>query len=142
RVRRLETAPDSDFLLAADGALIWRGDDVARLAAGDSPLEPRIELLPAEHLEGGARESVRRRLGEFVRAEIRRALAPLFVAEQEWSGAARAILFRLAERPGIAETETASVARLALGGVAWRQPAATPERHGGAARSGDLHQIL
>jgi len=101
RVRRLETAPDSDFLLAADGALFWRGDDVARLAAGDSPLEPRIELLPAEHLEGGARESVRRRLGEFVRAEIRRALAPLFVAEQEWSGAARAILFRLAEGLGV-----------------------------------------
>ncbi|MGH6980170.1 MAG: disulfide oxidoreductase, partial [Stellaceae bacterium] len=101
RVGRLEAAPDSDLLLAADGALFWRGDELARLAAGDSPLEPRIELLPAEHLEGAARETVRRRLGDFVHAEICRVLAPLFVAETEWSGAARAILFRLAEGLGV-----------------------------------------
>ncbi|HEY7990271.1 MAG TPA: helicase-related protein [Stellaceae bacterium] len=101
RVRRLDAAPDSDFLLAADGALFWRGDALARLAAGESPLEPRIELLPAEHLEGTARETVRHRLGDFVRAEIRRTLAPLFVVEKEWSGAARAILFRLAEGLGV-----------------------------------------
>ncbi len=102
RVRRLAAASDAELALAADGAISWREQAIAHLAAGEDILTPRVELLAAEHLEGAARETVRRRLADFVQAELRRALAPLFVASDgDWSGPARAILFRLGEALGV-----------------------------------------
>jgi ATP-dependent RNA helicase SUPV3L1/SUV3 len=102
RVRRLGAAPDADFRLAPDGTVLWRAQAIARLAAGDDALSPRVELLQAEHLEGAARETVRRRLAEFVHAELRHTLAPLFGASDgDGSGAARAVLFRLGEGLGV-----------------------------------------
>jgi ATP-dependent RNA helicase SUPV3L1/SUV3 len=116
RVGRLGAAPDTELRLTPDGMLLWHGQAIARLAAGDTVLTPRIELFHAEHLEGVARETVRRRLADFVEAELRRALAPLFGAGDEArSGAARAILFRLGEGLSVVPTAaiTATAATLA-----------------------------
>ncbi len=103
RAKSLGAAPDSELRLAPDGAVLWRDQKVARLVAGEDALDPRIEISPAEFLEGGARELVRGRLADFVRAALRQALAPLYAVERnesEWSGPARAILFRLGEALG------------------------------------------
>jgi ATP-dependent RNA helicase SUPV3L1/SUV3 len=104
RVRQIAAAPDADFRLAPDGGLSWHAQPVGRLAAGDDVLNPRVEILAGDMLEGGARETVRRRLVDFARGAIRRTLAPLFVAQEEgggWSSSARAILFRLGETLGV-----------------------------------------
>jgi ATP-dependent RNA helicase SUPV3L1/SUV3 len=105
RARHLRHAPDAELRLAADGALLWREARVGRLAAGEDVLSPRIEIFPGDHLEGGAREGVRRRLLDFARGELRRVLGPLFLARDPggaWSGPARAILYRLGEGLGVA----------------------------------------
>jgi ATP-dependent RNA helicase SUPV3L1/SUV3 len=114
RARHLRAAPDDELRLDSDGTLSWRGERVGRLVAGDSVLDPRIEVLPADDLEGGAREAVRRRLRDFARAELRRVLAPLFLARDagaSWTGPARAILYRIGE--GLGVVTTASIADLA-----------------------------
>ena len=106
RARRLAASPDAELQLAADGSLLWRGQKVARLAAGDDILSPRVEVIPGEFLEGGAREDVRRRLADFTAAELRRALGPLFASESgDWSASSRAILFHLAENLGIVPSD-------------------------------------
>jgi ATP-dependent RNA helicase SUPV3L1/SUV3 len=114
RVRRLAAAPDAELRLAADGKIFWRDQELARLAAGDNILTPRIELLSAEHLEGAARESVRRRLADFARDEIRRVLTLLAASGDAWSGSARAILFRLAEGLGVVSAATIADAAASL----------------------------
>ena len=102
RVRQLAAAPDAELRLAPDGGLTWRERPVGRLAPGEDVLNPRVEILSGDLLEGGARETVRRRIADFARRDIRHALAPLFVAEGgDWSGPARAILFRLGEALGV-----------------------------------------
>ena len=103
RVRRLSEAGDAEFCLEADGRILWRGDEIAHLAPGDDVLHPQPALNAADSLEGDARTRVRRRLAGFVRAELHRGLGPLFAVADagEWSGPARAILFRLREGLGV-----------------------------------------
>ena len=69
-------------------------------------MSPRAEVIPGEFLEGNAREAVRKRLADFVAAELRRALAPLFAVETQaaWTAPARAVLFHLAENLGVVPT--------------------------------------
>jgi ATP-dependent RNA helicase SUPV3L1/SUV3 len=103
RVKRLGSAPDDELRLAPDGGVLWRGQRIGQLVAGEDLLDPRVAILAGDFLEGAARETARSRLTDFVRAELRRVLAPLYAAERsetEWSGAARAILFRLGEALG------------------------------------------
>jgi ATP-dependent RNA helicase SUPV3L1/SUV3 len=64
-------------------------------------LQPRIDVLPAEFLDGAHRESVRRRLVEAVREQIHRPLAPLFrLAEASLEGASRGLAYQLVESLG------------------------------------------
>ncbi len=116
RVRRLGTAPDADFRLSSDGTIQWREQAIAHLGAGDDMLSPRVELVHAEHLEGAARETVRRRLADFVRAALHHALTPLFLGADvaDWSGQARAILFRLAEGLGVVPSAAVAEAAASL----------------------------
>src|SRR6202043_3290877 len=45
RGRQLATDPDEAFGIDAAGNLLWRGGQVGRLASGEGPLSPRIEVL-------------------------------------------------------------------------------------------------
>src|SRR5690348_5867270 len=56
RATRLAHAPDSQFVLASDGAIRWIGEAVAKLVAGDNVLRPRVRILADEHLTGAAQE--------------------------------------------------------------------------------------
>jgi ATP-dependent RNA helicase SUPV3L1/SUV3 len=101
RASALAAAPDDEFALTQEGVVLWRDGAVARLTAGDHVLQPRIDVLPAEFLDGAHREAVRRRLADVVRELIRRPLAPLFkLAEADLDGASRGLAYRLAESLG------------------------------------------
>jgi ATP-dependent RNA helicase SUPV3L1/SUV3 len=114
RAQQLSTAPDSEFAIA-EGALTWRGGAVGRLMAGDGALVPKVEALPGDFLDGDLRESVRRRLADFLRAAIRRGLQPLFRArEAELGGAARGLVFQLGEALGSIAADQVAAQRRAL----------------------------
>ncbi|HLJ65095.1 MAG TPA: helicase-related protein [Stellaceae bacterium] len=101
RVKVLEEAENAEFALGDDGFIRWRQGMVGRLLSGESALQPRLEALPGDFLEGELRESVRRRLIRYLRDHIRASLAPLFhVLEAELTGAARGLAFQLVEGLG------------------------------------------
>ena len=77
RARRLAFAPDADIALSEHGRLWWDGAIVARLTSGPSPLAPTVMLLADEILKGSPRESIQRRLEEWLAARIAAKLEPL-----------------------------------------------------------------
>jgi ATP-dependent RNA helicase SUPV3L1/SUV3 len=102
RVRTLEDSPDAAFALDGEGAIRWRGQRLARLAAGDHILAPRVAMLPADLLESGQRERVRLRLESWLLRHIEHALAPLWrLKVAELRGPARGIAFELVEALGV-----------------------------------------
>jgi ATP-dependent RNA helicase SUPV3L1/SUV3 len=102
RVRRLETSADAAFSLDGEGAIRWRGQRLARLAAGDHILEPRLAMLPADLLEPNLRERVRVRLDSWLTRHIEHALKPLWRLKiAELRGSARGIAFELVESLGV-----------------------------------------
>ena len=101
RLRRVEGDADDAFALMPAGLVTWHGVPVARLAAGDQPLLPRVEPLPSEFIEGPARERLRRRLALWLERSLRRRLAPLWRArEAALAGPARGLVFQLVEALG------------------------------------------
>ncbi|HEX7970504.1 MAG TPA: disulfide oxidoreductase, partial [Stellaceae bacterium] len=115
RAQRLAAAPDSEFALAAENAVTWRGGAVGRLLPGDTAIQPRVEALPGDFLEGELREGVRRRLAAFLRDALRHGLQPLFRArEAELGGAARGLVFQLGEALGSLPARAVAEQRAAL----------------------------
>jgi len=116
RLARLERAGDTAFALDGAGGLSWDGVVVARLAAGETALAPRIAPLASEFLDGRARERLRLRLATWLRQYLRAELAPLHriaaAAAGEGgdggdgggtklSGPARGLLYQLTESLGL-----------------------------------------
>jgi ATP-dependent RNA helicase SUPV3L1/SUV3 len=101
RAAALAVAPAEEFALTPEGVVLWRDGAVARLTAGDHVLQPRVDVLPAEFLDGAHRDTVRRRLTEVVREQIGHPLAPLFrLAEASLEGASRGLAYQLVEALG------------------------------------------
>jgi ATP-dependent RNA helicase SUPV3L1/SUV3 len=101
RVESLELDENAAFALGPGGEVLWRGTGVARLATGDSPLAPLVEVLASDLLDPPLRERVRRRVAAWLEAHLRSALAPLFALRDDApSGAARGLAFALAEGLG------------------------------------------
>lgn len=100
RVKHLEQDDDGAFTLV-DDKIAWRGTPFARLAAGDTVLTPRIEVLHSDFLDGPARERLRKRGAVWLTRHIRAQLRPLFkVQEAEVTPAGRGLLFQLVEALG------------------------------------------
>src|SRR5207244_4217118 len=78
RAAKLGHAPDEQFVLASDGMLRWQGEPVARLAAGDEVLRPRVRILSDEHLTGPSRDAVQARLDLWLKTHLEKLLGPLF----------------------------------------------------------------
>ncbi|HEV2335483.1 MAG TPA: helicase-related protein [Stellaceae bacterium] len=117
RGRRLAGDANEAFAIDAQGAVLWRGDPVGRLVAGETILTPRVELRAGDFLDGEARERVRQRLSNFVRAEIEARLAPLFAASAlPLDGPGRGVVFQLVDTFGClrAEDVAAPLKRLDL----------------------------
>jgi ATP-dependent RNA helicase SUPV3L1/SUV3 len=101
RVRLLVADADDTFAIGAGAELLWRDENVGVMAAGESLLAPRAELLAGEFLEGDAREKARRRLQQFLRNEIERRLAPLFAAQSApLGGVGRGLVFQMVDALG------------------------------------------
>jgi ATP-dependent RNA helicase SUPV3L1/SUV3 len=111
RVRRFNAAEDSEFALDAQGTILWQGQPVARIAAGDAVLTPRVEPLSSELLDAPQRETVRKRLSDWLAAHLRRRLGPLFrLVDAPLSGAARGIAFEVISALGtVARARIASL---------------------------------
>jgi ATP-dependent RNA helicase SUPV3L1/SUV3 len=78
------------------------------LVAGDALLTPRVEVSASDFLEGAAREGVRRRLQIFVKDEVERRQAPLFVLRNlPLGGVARGLAFQLVDALGCLPTAAA-----------------------------------
>jgi ATP-dependent RNA helicase SUPV3L1/SUV3 len=95
-------APDDAFALRGEGRLLWRGFEIARLAAGESTLAPRVRVLPSDLLDPPRRERVRRRAAEWLDARIAKLLEPLAALSKAEAptSAARAVQFALAQSLG------------------------------------------
>ncbi len=125
RLKRMEADGDENFTLAADASgwprrIQWRGEDVARLAAGPGPLKPVVAPLASEILDNPARDRVRRRLQAWLDGKIQETLGPLFnVPGGDVTGPARGpvrgLLFQLSEALGTLERAAAGDLIEALG---------------------------
>ncbi|HJS32786.1 MAG TPA: hypothetical protein VJ924_12395, partial [Alphaproteobacteria bacterium] len=105
RVRGLAGAADDAFALTLDGFIAWQGHKIARLVASEDPLEPRVEVLPADLLEPPHREAIRRRLSAWLAIHLGHALAPLFALRAaQLKGVARGLAFELSQALGCLPT--------------------------------------
>jgi ATP-dependent RNA helicase SUPV3L1/SUV3 len=101
RAHRLAGEGDAAFAIDAAGGVLWCGEPVGRLVAGESMVTPRVELRAGDFLDGEARERVRQRLASFVRGEIETRLTPLFAAQAlALDGPGRGIVFHLVDTLG------------------------------------------
>jgi len=105
RAEKLANAPDEQFVLASDGTLRWTGDAVAKLAAADNVLQPRVRIIADERLTGAPRDAVQARLDLWLKTHIEKVLGPLFELSkaEDITGIARGIAFQLVEALGVLE---------------------------------------
>ena len=103
RAARLHASGNSDFALGADAAVRWLGEPVAKLAASESILRPRIVLLADEQLSGQARDVVAARIERFVNHQITTILKPLedLATAEDLEGLAKGLAFRIVENLGV-----------------------------------------
>ncbi len=103
RADRLAAAPNNDFVLSSDGALRWRGEEVAKLTGGADALHPNIVILADEHLSGPSRDKVQDRLQLWLTNRIETLLKPLvdLASAADLDGLARGLAFRIVENLGI-----------------------------------------
>jgi ATP-dependent RNA helicase SUPV3L1/SUV3 len=131
RLRRLESDDDGTFSLDETGFLKWRGGPVARLAAGETPLAPRVAPLPSDLIEGAQRERVRRRLAAWLDRHVTARLGALLrLAEADLSGPARGIAYQIVEALGTVPRSAVAGQVSALGKADRRALAAVGVRLG------------
>lgn len=105
RAEKLGNAPDEQFVLTSEGIIRWTGDAVARLAAADDALHPRIRIISDERLTGGPRDKVQARLELWLKTHIEKLLGPMFELSkaEDVTGIARGIAYQLVEALGVLE---------------------------------------
>src|ERR1700736_1601402 len=62
RAERFASAPDTQFVLTADGTIRSIGDAVGKLTSSDNALAPRVRIIADDRLAGASREAVQNRL--------------------------------------------------------------------------------
>lgn len=104
RAARAAEAEDEEFSWKDENRIWWHGAPLARLSSGRDALQPQVNLLPADHLDGPLRESLRRRVDLWVRNHIAATLPKLSQLQRhEARGSLRGILYRLTENIGVVE---------------------------------------
>ena len=103
RARRVAAAQADAFKIDRKGQILWRGEEIATLHAGEDPLKPSIELLVDEHLSGPDRDKIQARLDSWVTETIADKLKPLVELSkaEDVTGLARGIAFQLKENFGV-----------------------------------------
>ena len=107
RARRVASARPEALVLGSDGAVMWRGEKIAVVEAGDDPLRPKITLLADEHLRPADRDKIQERLDKWFDELIEERLGPLLEIgrAEDVTGLARGVAFRLTENFGILKRE-------------------------------------
>ena len=103
RAARLYASGNGDLAVGSDGFVRWLGDPIARLAASDHIMHPRVILLADEQLTGNAREHALARLERFVKHHISTVLKPLddLSRAEDLQGLAKGLAFQLVENLGV-----------------------------------------
>jgi ATP-dependent RNA helicase SUPV3L1/SUV3 len=103
RVALVESVPDAALALTGDQSVTWDGVAIARLKRGASALQPRVQVLDSEFLDGAQRERLRLRLQRFLDGRVNVDLAPLRSAADRGAQQPgfRGLLHRLTEALGL-----------------------------------------
>ena len=103
RAARLHASGNGDLALSSDGLVRWLGEPVARLAAGDNIMKPRVIMLADVQLSGNARDHALARIERFVNHQIATVLKPLddISRAEDLQGLAKGLAFQLVENLGI-----------------------------------------
>lgn len=107
RVRRVVAAKSDAFTLDQAGTLIWQGDPIGQLEAGEDPLRPSVTVLCDEHLPAPDRDRVKVRLEDWVNETVEDKLKPLISAStsSDVEGLAKGVGFQLRENLGVLRRE-------------------------------------
>ena len=107
RARRVAAAQADAFKIDRKGQILWRGEEIANLIAGEDPLKPSVELLVDEHISGPDREKVQARIDAWLSEHIADKLKPLVELSnaEDVTGLARGIAFRMKENFGVLKRE-------------------------------------
>jgi ATP-dependent RNA helicase SUPV3L1/SUV3 len=103
RANALAMTAEPELRLTRLGIIIWQGNEVGRLSAGDTRLRPRIQVTSDEMLGQAERTAVLERLEKFVTRHIASLLDPLIKLQdgEGFEGLSRGIAYRLAESYGV-----------------------------------------
>ncbi len=102
RAAKLAMAERNAVSWQDDAMLWWEGAPVAMVGAGGQCLEPAVELLPFDHLDGPLRERARHHLQTWLRTHVAASLAPLQkLSATAFEGPARGLSYQLVEALGI-----------------------------------------
>jgi ATP-dependent RNA helicase SUPV3L1/SUV3 len=107
RAQRLAEAKDDVFSLSRTGQILWQGQEIGRLEAGDDPLSPGFVVFTDEHLASPDKERVVKRLEAWLHQHIETRLKALLDVSraEDITGLARGVAFRLKENFGILKRE-------------------------------------
>ena len=110
RGKALAMTTDTDLKLVRTGDIVWAGNVVGRVLAGDHPLRPRAEVVADDVLQGALREEVRERLQKFTQRYLASLLEPLVKLEEAegFDPLARGMAFRIVENFGVLPRESVS----------------------------------
>ena len=108
RARRVSAAKSDAFKLTPRALVLWRGEEIARLEAGEDLLKPSVVLVTDEHMSGPDKEKVQERLNAWMAEIVGERLKPLadLAAAKDVAGLARGIAFRLSENLGVLRRES------------------------------------
>ncbi|MGI9404727.1 MAG: helicase-related protein, partial [Hyphomicrobiaceae bacterium] len=103
RARRISSAKTDAITLGPDAGIIWKGEEIGRLAAGDDPLHPRVTILADEHLSAPDRDKIQARLDTWLKEILDERLKPLMMMAraEDITGLAKGIAFQITENFGI-----------------------------------------
>jgi ATP-dependent RNA helicase SUPV3L1/SUV3 len=107
RARRVISAKADAIKLNRKGDILWRGDVIATLTAGDDPLKPLITLDADEQLSIADKERIVERLNTWLSETIADRLKPLvdLAKAEDVTGLARGIAFQMVENFGVVRRE-------------------------------------
>jgi ATP-dependent RNA helicase SUPV3L1/SUV3 len=116
RTRRVVAAKNDAFTLTRQARIVWRGDEIAQLDAGDDPLKPQVSLIADDSLQGADRDRVLLRVQTWMTDTIGERLKPLvdISKAEDIDGLARGIAFRLVESVGVLKRESVASEMKAL----------------------------
>jgi ATP-dependent RNA helicase SUPV3L1/SUV3 len=107
RARSLQMTADTELKLGKSGDLLWQGNRVGQLWAGDHRFKPRVELVADDALQGEDRTLTQERLQKFTDRHVAATLEHLVKLEdaEGFEGTTRGVAFRLTEHFGVLPRE-------------------------------------